>query len=153
MDNTCRNCGNLVFDKMVICNSCIEELTVKKKTDSKKKKQRIKKELEKESEKWKKEWDIIEGNWFLENLSITNTHFGAVLFHSLIVLILFIVLFSGEYLVVFIARLFVAILGDELGEVGGTGFIVASVIGLFAMIIRYLLRLIYFITNRTKKNQ
>ena len=93
------------------------------------------------------------GIWFLEKLSITNTHFGAVLFHSLIVLILFIVLFSGEYLVVFIARLFVAILGDELGEVGGTGFIVASVIGLFAMIIRYLLRLIYFITNRTKKNQ
>ena len=153
MDNTCRNCGNLVFDKMVICNSCIEELTVKKKTDSKKKKQRIKKELEQESEKWKKEWDIIEGNWFLEKLSITNTRFGAILFHSLILLILIIVLFFGEYLIVFIAKASVAILGDKLGEVGATGFIVGSFFGYIAILIRYVLRLNYFITNRTKKNQ
>ena len=153
MDNTCRNCGNLVFDKMVICHSCIEELTVKKKTDSKKKKQRIKKELEQESEKWKKEWDIIEGNWFLEKLSITNTRFGAILFHSLILLILIIVLFFGEYLLIFIAKASVAILGDKLGEVGATGFIVGSFIGYIAILIRYVLRLNYFITNRTKKNQ
>ena len=153
MDNTCRNCGNLVFDKMVICHSCIEELTVKKKTDSKKKKQRIKKELEQESEKWKKEWDIIEGNWFLEKLSITNTRFGAILFHSLILLILIIVLFFGEYLLLFIAKASVAILGDKLGEVGATGFIVGSFIGYIAILIRYVLRLNYFITNRTKKNQ
>tara|TARA_B100000787_G_scaffold141425_1_gene110538 strand:- start:164 stop:421 length:258 start_codon:yes stop_codon:yes gene_type:complete len=44
MENNCRICGNLVFDKMAICNSCIEELTAKKKTDLKKKKEIIKKE-------------------------------------------------------------------------------------------------------------
>ena len=103
--------------------------------------------MEQESEKWKKEWDIIEGNWFLEKLSITNTRFGAILFHSLILLILIIVLFFGEYLLLFIAKASVAILGDKLGEVGATGFIVGSFIGYIAILIRYVLRLNYFITK------
>lgn len=147
MENTCRNCGNLVYDKMIICNSCIDELKLKTKAAEKKQK-RIRKE---ESEKWKKEWDIIEGNWFLEKFSITNPRFGAILFYFLILLIHIIVFFLGEYLIMFIGKAFVAILGDKFGAIGGTGFLVGSVFIYIGGLLTTIRRLFYFLT--LKKSQ
>ena len=147
MENNCKICGNLVFDKMVICNSCSEELRTKKKTDFKKKKEIIKKE----KEKWKKEWESTEDNWFLNKFSITNPYSGAVLFHFLIVLGLFIGWKLWAYLLVYITRFFVTILGESLGEVGGTSIVVLSTILLFIYSIKYLRRLLFFISKRVSK--
>ena len=137
MENNCRNCGNLIFDKMAICHSCFEELSAKKKVDLKKKK-----------EKWKKEWESTEGNWFLTKFSITNPYYGAVIFHFLIVLGLFIVWGLWGYLMIYSARFFVAILGESMGEIGGKGFIVGTSISLSIYSIKYLYRLLFFISNR-----
>ena len=144
MENNCRNCGNLIFDKMAICHSCFEELSAKKKVDLKKKKV----DLKKKKEKWKKEWESTEGNWFLTKFSITNPYYGAVIFHFLIVLGLFIVWGLWGYLMSYSARFFVAILGESMGEIGGKGFIVGTSISLSIYSIKYLYRLLFFISNR-----
>tara|TARA_R110002153_G_scaffold27280_1_gene84807 strand:- start:2293 stop:2709 length:417 start_codon:yes stop_codon:yes gene_type:complete len=137
MENNCKNCGNLIFDKMAICHSCFEELSAKKKVDLKKKK-----------EKWKKEWESTEGNWFLTKFSITNPYYGAVIFHFLIVLGLFIVWGLWGYLMSYSARFFVAILGESIGATGAKGFIGGATIGLSIYSIKYLYRLLFFISNR-----
>ncbi len=151
MENTCKNCGALVFDRKVLCNSCFEELSA----NEKKVKKERKKERKKESQKWKTEWESAQDNWFLNMFSISNTYNGAVLFYLLMVVVVVIgwILWNSvlDFLLPTITKELASIFGKSIVAVGISGFILVFSLALIIYFIRYAYRLLYFIIKRISK--
>jgi len=98
---------------------------------------------------WKSEWDQKEGHWFLELFSIKDNYVGAIIFHLLYAIILylgwrFVIYFYTNWGAEFVYDIFDYLLDLGISETIGTGFIVGATVSFWAYILIIIYRFIYF---------